>query len=107
MAVKHQADLILCRKLAGMHAGRVCANCQGRCPLCDSFVHQDEPVLICEDCYQSGYKDKCIVCGSRATDDAHYCKECVRHGKDRDGCPVVINIGGARMDSFFQRMMTK
>ena len=34
--------------------------------------------------------------------DAYYCEECVMQEKDRDGCPKVINIGGAKTDAFYE-----
>ena len=32
-----------------------------------------------------------------------YCVACVRLEKDRDGCPAVVNVGTAMVDSFYQR----
>ncbi|KAL2650992.1 hypothetical protein R1flu_019120 [Riccia fluitans] len=36
-------------------------------------------------------------------DDAYYCKECTQQEKDRDGCPKIVNLGGAKTDLFYER----
>ncbi|KOS13511.1 phf5-like protein [Malassezia pachydermatis] len=41
---KHHPDLILCRKLPGIAIGRLCERCDGKCPICDSYVR---PAAIC------------------------------------------------------------
>ncbi len=85
----------------------LCKKCQGRCPLCDSYVNPEVPVLICEDCAMSGYNTKCLACGGTGVETAYYCAGCAGLGKDRDGCPVVINMGKARMDGFYSRMFSE
>lgn len=35
--------------------------------------------------------------------DAYYCKECVKTGKDRDGCPKIVNLGSTKTDLFYER----
>ena len=35
--------------------------------------------------------------------DAYYCRECVKLGKDRDGCPKVVNLGSTKTDLFYER----
>ena len=47
---KHHPDLILCRKQAGIHIGKVCETCEGRCVICDSHVRLSSLVRICDDC---------------------------------------------------------
>ena len=42
------------------------------------------------------------MCGGHGVSDAYYCEECVAQEKDRDGCPKVINIGGAKTDAFYE-----
>ena len=96
-------DLILCRKQAGIHIGKVCQTCEGRCVICDSHVRLSSLVRICDDCNFGKNQGRCIVCGAPGVADAYYCKECVMLEKDRDGCPKVINIGTSKTDKFFEK----
>ncbi|CAO1614399.1 unnamed protein product [Jaminaea pallidilutea] len=100
---KHHPDLILCRKLPGIAIGRLCEKCDGKCPICDSYVRPSTLVRICEECNFGSYGAKCIVCGGVGISDAYYCAECVRLEKDRDGCPKVVNLGASRTDLFYLR----
>ncbi|PWN19574.1 putative Pre-mRNA splicing factor ini1 [Microstroma glucosiphilum] len=100
---KHHPDLILCRKLPGIAIGRLCEKCDGKCPICDSYVRPQTLVRICEECNFGSYGGRCIVCGSNGISDAYYCAECVRLEKDRDGCPKVVNLGASRTDLFYLR----
>ena len=100
---KHHPDLILCRKQAGIHIGKVCETCEGRCVICDSHVRLSSLVRICDDCNFGKNNGKCIVCGAPGVADAYYCKECVLLEKDRDGCPKVINIGSSKTDKYFEK----
>lgn len=44
---------------------------------------------------QLSQQQRCIVCNrDRASDVAYYCRSCVLLEKDRDGCPVVLNLSG-------------
>jgi PHD finger-like domain-containing protein 5A len=101
MSAKHHTDLVLCRKRPGIHIGLVCRRCEGRCPICDSFVHPVEKVHICDECSFGALEGKCIVCGALGESDAYYCRECCMQGKDRDGCPRILNVGGSRTDNYF------
>merc|ERR1712107_321485 len=74
MAVKHQPDLILCRKQPGTAIGRLCEICDGRCPICDSYVRPAVLVHICDECNYGTYNGRCIICGGTGVSDAYYCK---------------------------------
>lgn len=100
-ASRHHPDLILCRKLPGIAIGRLCEKCDGKCPICDSYVRPSTLVRICEECNFGSSGGKCIVCGGNGISDAYYCAECVRLEKDRDGCPKVVNLGASRTDLFY------
>ena len=106
---RHQSDLVRCARLPGVAVGRVCAAHDGRCVACDSMVRPCAVARVCDGCgYGSGSgSERCVVCGVRegggAVADAHYCVACVRMEKDRDGCPAVVNVGTARVDSLYQR----
>jgi PHD finger-like domain-containing protein 5A len=124
MALRHSGESQkMCRKVAGASTGYVCAAHEGRCVICDAFSDASKPVKICDDCgfqrkslhSQVAAADaaaaavaedannkhvaishrRCIVCNrDGATDIAFYCRSCVLLEKDRDGCPVVLNLGG-------------
>ncbi|KAJ3436314.1 phd finger-like domain-containing protein 5a [Anaeramoeba flamelloides] len=102
MSAKHTDDLVMCRKITGINVGKVCAGCEGRCCICDSYVRSYRPVRICDSCAYGTKKDACIICGnSNGISDAYYCKQCVMMEKDKDGCPVIINLGSSRLDKIF------
>lgn len=100
---RHQYDLVQCMKRTGTHIGMVCPLCDGRCPICDSFVKPTTKVRICDECVFQ-HQAKCILCGHNLGENAelgsptYYCLECVRLEKDREGCPRIINIGSSRAD---------
>lgn len=95
------SDLVMCRKQAGIAIGRLCDKCDGKCPVCDSYVRPTTLVRICDECSFGNYQNKCVVCGGEGISDAFYCFECTRLEKDRDGCPKIINLGSSRTDVSF------
>jgi PHD finger-like domain-containing protein 5A len=38
-----------------------------------------------------------------AVAEAYYCEECVQLGKDRDGCPCILNVGKNAVDGYYER----
>src|SRR2546421_10021717 len=120
---RHHPDLVMCRKQAGISLGRLCDKCDGKCPVCDSYVRPTTLVRICDECSFGNYQNKCVVCGGEGSStfsqastcsiltcldiqgisDAFYCFECTRLEKDRDGCPKIINLGSSRTDLFYQK----
>jgi len=88
----------MCRKQSGVAIGRLCDKCDGKCPVCDSYVRPTTLVRICDECSFGNYQNKCVVCGGEGISDAFYCFECTRLEKDRDGCPKIINLGSSRTD---------
>lgn len=88
----------MCRKQPGIAIGRLCDKCDGKCPVCDSYVRPTTLVSICDECSFGNYQNKCVVCGGEGISDAFYCFECTRLEKDRDGCPKIINLGSSRTD---------
>lgn len=109
----------MCRKQPGIAIGRLCDKCDGKCPVCDSYVRPTTLVRICDECSFGNYQNKCVVCGGevcvksihgqgimltiiKGISDAFYCFECTRLEKDRDGCPKIINLGSSRTDLFYQ-----
>jgi PHD finger-like domain-containing protein 5A len=91
----------MCRKQPGIAIGRLCDKCDGKCPVCDSYVRPTTLVRICDECSFGNYQNKCVVCGGEGISDAFYCYECTRLEKDRDGCPKIINLGSSRTDVRF------
>ena len=53
----------MCRKQAGIAIGRLCDKCDGKCPVCDSYVRPTTLVRICDECSFGNYQNKCVVCG--------------------------------------------
>ena len=102
MGARHHDDLILCRKQPGVSIGRLCERHDGLCPCCESYVRPSIQVRICDECNYGSQEGKCVMCGGHGVSDAYYCEECVAQEKDRDGCPKVINIGGAKTDAFYE-----
>lgn len=94
----------MCRKQSGIAIGRLCDKCDGKCPVCDSYVRPTTLVRICDECSFGNYQNKCVVCGGEGISDAFYCFECTRLEKDRDGCPKIINLGSSRTDVSFSRV---
>ncbi|OHE90843.1 hypothetical protein CORC01_13865, partial [Colletotrichum orchidophilum] len=60
---RHHPDLVMCRKQAGIAIGRLCDKCDGKCPVCDSYVRPTTLVRICDECSFGNYQNKCVVCG--------------------------------------------
>ena len=100
---KHHPDLIMCRKQPGIAVGRLCAKCDGKCVVCDSYVRPATLVHICDECNYGSYQGRCVICGSKGISDAFYCTECTQMEKDRDGCPKIVNLGSAKTDLFYER----
>lgn len=130
---KHHPDLVMCRKQPGIAIGRLCEKCDGKCVICDSFVNPKDIVHICDECNYGSFEGRCVVCGGVGVTDAYYCSECiiyvrvlpfyaqnqfktiplyhhnkiigecVQTGKDRDGCPKVVNLGSTKTDLFYER----
>lgn len=106
---RHQYDLIQCMKQPGKSIGLLCSNCDGKCPICDSFVKPTEQVRICQDCSQGHLSNKCILCANNLGENnengvlAYYCLECVRLEKHREGCPRIINVGGTKTDMIYMK----
>lgn len=102
-------DLIPCLKQPGIHIGKVCAKCEGKCPTCESVVHPYRVVHVCDDCAYGPLANRCIICGAADSrngssfTDAYYCYECCLLEKDRDGCPRIINVGSTRTDYYFSK----
>ncbi|KAI0940915.1 hypothetical protein AcV7_003159 [Taiwanofungus camphoratus] len=61
---KHHPDLIMCRRQPGIAIGRLCEKCDGKCPVCDSYVRPETLVRICDECNFGTYGGRCIICGS-------------------------------------------
>ena len=100
---KHHPDLIMCRKQPGIAIGRLCEKCDGKCPVCDSYVRPATLVRICDECNYGSYAGRCVICGGPGISDAYYCKECTQQEKDRDGCPKIVNLGSSKTDLFYER----
>jgi len=100
---RHHTDLVMCRKQIGTIIGLVCDKCDGKCPICDSHVHPEVPVHICDECAFGTNEKRCIVCGQPGRAEAYYCHECVLLEKDRDGCPRIQNLGASKLDLHYER----
>ena len=100
---KTNPEMLKCHLRTGPSEGLLCENCEGRCPICDSPVDNGEVVKICGNCSFGQLKDRCIVCGAPAKHVAYYCQNCVLLGKNRDGCPRIINVGLSRSDMYFEK----
>ncbi|QQK42376.1 hypothetical protein Pdw03_6277 [Penicillium digitatum] len=72
---RHHPDLVMCRKQPGISIGRLCDKCDGKCPVCDSYVRPTTLVRICDECSFGNYQNKCVVCGGEGISDAFYCFE--------------------------------
>ena len=72
---------------------------------CDSFVNPQTLVHVCDECNYGSFANRCIICGSVGVTDAYYCRECVLMGKDREGCPKILNLGSTKMDSIYKHRM--
>jgi PHD finger-like domain-containing protein 5A len=79
---KHHSDLIMCRKQPGIGIGRLCAKCDGKCVVCDSYVRPKTLVRVCDECNYGSYQGRCVICGNPGVSDAYYCTECTQTEKD-------------------------
>ena len=61
------SDLVMCRKQPGIAIGRLCDKCDGKCPVCDSYVRPTTLVRICDECSFGNYQNKCVVCGGEVS----------------------------------------
>ena len=64
---RHHPDLVMCRKQSGIAIGRLCDKCDGKCPVCDSYVRPTTLVRICDECSFGNYQNKCVVCGGEVS----------------------------------------
>eukprot|EP00967_Tisochrysis_lutea_P095904 scaffold140176_cov21-Tisochrysis_lutea.AAC.1 len=62
--------------------GRLCEKCDGKCPICDSYVRPATLVRVCDECNYGSYEGRCVICGGTGVSDAYYCKECTLQEKD-------------------------
>lgn len=100
---KHHPDLVMCKKQPGISIGRLCAKCDGKCVVCDSYVRPSTLVRTCDECSFGNYRNKCLICGQEGISDAFYCFECTRLENDRNGCPKIINLSSSSKDLFYER----
>ena len=100
---RNHPDVLICGKRTGPVRGLLCENCEGRCPICDSHSGLMDPVYICGDCAFGNLKERCIMCGGPGKYPALYCRECVLLGRNRDGCPRIVNAGISRNDPLYER----
>ena len=91
----------MCRKQWGVSIGRLCEKCEGKCVICDSYVRLTTLVRICDECNYGTNHNRCVICNGPGASDAFYCRECVPVENDRDGCPMIFNLGAARVDQFY------
>jgi PHD finger-like domain-containing protein 5A len=75
----------------------------GLCCICNSFVNPHTLVHTCDECNYGSLEGRCTICGNQGVTDAYYCRECVQQGKDRDGCPKIVNLGSTKTDLFYER----
>lgn len=66
-----RSDLVMCRKQPGIAIGRLCDKCDGKCPVCDSYVRPTTLVRICDECSFGNYQNKCVVCGGEVRIHCH------------------------------------
>ena len=65
--IAQHSDLVMCRKQPGIAIGRLCDKCDGKCPVCDSYVRPTTLVRICDECSFGNYQNKCVVCGGEVS----------------------------------------
>ena len=65
--IANRSDLVMCRKQPGIAIGRLCDKCDGKCPVCDSYVRPTTLVRICDECSFGNYQNKCVVCGGEVS----------------------------------------
>lgn len=62
----------------------------GKCVVCDSYVHPATLVRICDECNYGTFQGKCVICGGSGISDAYYCKECTIQEKDVRACSTEM-----------------
>ena len=72
--------------------GRLCEKCDGKCPICDSYVRPATLVRVCEECNYGSYEGRCVICGGVGVSDAYYCKECTLQEKDVGGALAGVLV---------------
>jgi hypothetical protein len=82
-------------KQPGIAIGRLCEKCDGKCPICDSYVRPATLVRICDECNYGSYEGRCVICGGVGVSDAYYCKECTLQEKDVSGARLGQQSPGA------------
>ncbi|TIC00011.1 RCC1/BLIP-II [Wallemia mellicola] len=87
----------MCRRQPAI--GRLCDKCDGKCPVCDSYVRPQTIVKICDECAFGTFGGKCVICGGPGISDAYYCAECTILEKDRDGCVKIVNLEQSTEDN--------
>jgi PHD finger-like domain-containing protein 5A len=92
---KHHPDLIMCRKQPGIAIGRLCAKCDGKCVVCDSYVRPQTLVRVCDECDYGSYQGRCVICGGSGISDAYYCRDCTALEKDVRSRGGQVGRGGA------------
>ncbi|KAL0212354.1 hypothetical protein RCL1_005980 [Eukaryota sp. TZLM3-RCL] len=91
MVILTGQDVQLCRKHVGLGVGKLCERCEGRCILCDSYVHQHTVVRVCDECHLGQAAGRCLICSRMGVADAYFCRQCVLSDKDKDGgCVRVV-----------------
>ncbi|ORY84816.1 PHF5-like protein [Protomyces lactucae-debilis] len=100
---KHHPDLVMCKKQPGIALGRLCAKCDGKCVVCDSYVRPQTQVRTCDECAFGRDANKCLICGGEGISDAYYCAACTRLENDRNGCPKIINLSSSSRDLFYEK----
>lgn len=73
--------------------GRLCEKCDGKCPICDSYVRPATLVRVCDECNYGSYEGRCVICGGIGVSDAYYCKECTLQEKDVSGAGPGVTYG--------------
>ncbi|CDO51852.1 hypothetical protein DV451_003042 [Geotrichum candidum] len=104
---RHHPDLQPCLKQPGTAIGYLCEKCEDLCPTCESHVRPTTLVHICNGCAFGNSAGKCILCGTTPEAGhkapAYYCYECTVLGRDREGCPKIINLGSSRSDLWYEK----
>ncbi|GJJ10960.1 hypothetical protein Clacol_005189 [Clathrus columnatus] len=54
--------LLISRSLFIKAIARLCEKCDGKCPVCDSYVKPDR---ICDECNFGSSGGKCTICGGQ------------------------------------------
>ncbi|TIB42685.1 hypothetical protein E3P86_00272 [Wallemia ichthyophaga] len=77
----------MCRRQPGISIGRLCDKCDGKCPVCDSYVRPQTIVKICDECAFGTFGG--VICGGPGISDAYYCAEVFyTHLQPKDSQPT-------------------